>query len=524
MEKNKREIRPKFRWEIFFKMAQQDADLGELCSELIDNPIPKGDDESVDITLEIVKGARAEESYIKITDNGIGISRDILPEIFEVGESPMKEKLLMSEMGIGLKLALFGLGKPEYIATKQNCLPSNSLDGGCYEYICKPHFHSGIPFSKNDLVQFNVDINQTPEITTDSGTVIKINDCDEQVPNWTEVQFKRFVAKFNATYLSFLGNRLNLNVVYTNNKRKTTKTYSQKCEAYSPVLTNPHKIISEFVDFGLGENELVIDNKYVPIEGYPDIKVILCAGYKAHPNQLKQAFTLTKKEMYNVDNNTLSPYSYFSKERGIILKKRGKVLNFGSNLEVASSRENAHYITLEVEGIPSTGLKKELKKGNRREAMLEAVKKELEKEGFYLRNAANFGARSEKEDQEKFVKHLLGDGAMCKKYGITNPQQVETFVRNEVGECDIVVWDNNKDNVIAVGEVKKDRPNADTSRQLFGYMAYYRNGNPNNQMPRGFVVCQNKQQTTFTKQVDSFKSLVSGLEIDYYNSNTFYIS
>jgi hypothetical protein len=507
MEKNKREIRPKFRWGVFLQMASQDASFVELCSELIDNPIPKGDGESVNVKLEILKGARPEESYIKIIDDGIGIGRDILPEIFEVGESPLKDKLLMSEMGIGMKLALFGLGRPEYITTKQKCWPSNGLDGECYEYICKPHFHSGIPFSKNDLVQFNVDINQTPEITTDSGTIVKINDCDEQVPNWTEGQFKSFVAKLNATYVEFLDSRLNLEVVYTNNKRKTAKTYSQKCESYSPVLTNPKNMKSEFVDFGLGENELVIDNKYVKVDGYPDMKVILCAGYKAHPNQLKKAFALTNNPVYNVEENTLSPYSYFSKERGIILKKRGKVLNFGSNLEVASSREHAHYITLEVEGIPSTGLKKELKPGNRRDSMLEAVSAELKKEGFYLRHGVGFGARSEKEDQEKFVEYLLKDSKMLTNYGITNPQQVETFVRNEVGECDIVVWDTNKQNVIAV----------------FGYMVYYKNCNPNNEIPKGFVVCQNTKQTTFTKQVESFKNLVNNLEINYYNSNKLYI-
>jgi hypothetical protein len=91
---------------------------------------------------------------------------------------------------------------------------------------------------------------------------------------------------------------LNLEVVYTNNKRKTAKTYSQKCESYSPVLTNPKNMKSEFVDFGLGENELVIDNKYVKVDGYPDMKVILCAGYKAHPNQLKKAFALTNNPVW----------------------------------------------------------------------------------------------------------------------------------------------------------------------------------------------------------------------------------
>ena len=112
---------------------------------------------------------------------------------------------------------------------------------------------------------------------------------------------------------------------------------------------------------------------------------------------------------------------------------------------------------------------------------------------------------------------------MLTEYGITNPQQVETFVRNGVGECDIVVWDTHKQNVIAVGEVKKDRPNADTSRQLFGYMAYYKDRNATNDMPKGFVVCQNAKQTTFTKQVESFKNLVSNLEINYYNSHKLYI-
>jgi len=518
MQENKNQIRPKFNWKVFLKMAEQDATIGELCSELIDNPIPKGDS-SVNVKLEIFKGSRPEESYIKVTDDGIGISRSVLPQIFEIGESPSKDKLLLSEMGIGMKLALFGLGRPEYIASKEYC--SNS--GECSEYVCKPHFHSGIPFYGNDLVQFNVEKPDTNEITTDSGTVIKVNECDEQIPNWTDTQFKKWVANFEAIYVEFLGKRLELEITYTNDRRKLKQTYSAICKSYHPVLTNPYKILKPFVDFGLGANELVINDEIIKVDEYPDMIIRLSAGYKAHPSQLIQAFKITKNPLYNVEDNVLSPYSYFSKESGIILKKRGKVLNFGSNLEVKSSREASHYITLEVEGIPSTGLKKELKRGNRRDAMLKAVIERLRKEEFYIRHTAGSGARSEKDDQEKFVEYLNNSPELYTKYGVTNPNQISTFVRNGVGESDIVIWDTDKKNVIAVGEVKKDRPNAETARQLFGYMAYYLNTNPNGTLPVGFVVCQNEQQATFTHQVQSFKSVSSDTVIDYYNSNKLYI-
>jgi len=168
------EIRPRFTWRVFQQMGSYDSDLKELISELIDNPIPTGNN-SVNVNVEIFKGKKPQQSYITVSDDGIGINSGTVSQIFQIGESPNKDKLLMSEMGVGMKIAIFGLGKLEYIATKE-------FEKS--EYICTPHFHSGQPYKDSDLAQFNSIVNTNPQIDTESGTIIKINECDEMIPHW----------------------------------------------------------------------------------------------------------------------------------------------------------------------------------------------------------------------------------------------------------------------------------------------------------------------------------------------------
>ena len=50
-----KEIRPRFTWRVFQQMGSYDSDLKELVSELVDNPIPIGDN-SVKVNVEIFKG------------------------------------------------------------------------------------------------------------------------------------------------------------------------------------------------------------------------------------------------------------------------------------------------------------------------------------------------------------------------------------------------------------------------------------------------------------------------------------
>ena len=91
-----------------------------------------------------------------------------------------------------------------------------------------------------------------------------------------------------------------------------------------------------------------------------------------------------------------------------------------------------------------------------------------------------------------------------------------------LGIADIVIWDKTLTYVTAVGEVKKDRPDGESVRQLFGYMAFYSKQNKDQNVMKGFVVCQRQPSTTFTEQVESFKFLHSDLEIEYFNSNKLY--
>jgi len=505
------EIRPRFTWRVFQQMGSYDSDLKELISELIDNPIPTGNN-SVNVNVEIFKGKKPQQSYITVSDDGIGINSGTVSQIFQIGESPNKDKLLMSEMGVGMKIAIFGLGKLEYIATKE-------FEKS--EYICTPHFHSGQPYKDSDLAQFNSIVNTNPQIDTESGTIIKINECDEMIPHWnSESQFNKFVDYFNGIYIDFLGSRLNLKIKYTNQRKNTHYTWEKNCKGYQPILSHPKKMLD--VDLGLGTNELVIDGETISVPDYPDVSVKLSAGYKARLSEVKSYFEKTKNPIYNPDIYAISPYTYTSQGTGIILKKRGKVLNFGSDLEVKSSRAAAHYITLEIDGIDSTGVKKEIKKGNQRDAVIEAVTSRLKKEGFHLRVRAGYNPRSEKEDHEKFREHLISDSKLCSEYGINNPKQIKIYVRNSVGEADIVIWNDSLTKVTAVGEVKKDRPDAESVRQLFGYMAFYSKHNKTQNVMKGFVVCQGNAQPTFDEQVECFKFLHSDLQIDYFNSNKLY--
>jgi hypothetical protein len=126
-------------------------------------------------------------------------------------------------------------------------------------------------------------------------------------------------------------------------------------------------------------------------------------------------------------------------------------------------------------GLSFTGYKNTLQKNNNYREMLEAVDAFLKENGFFVRSIVGTPSVEEDEIVKKFLEYIQTDAIYLESLGIESYQkQVETWIRTEVGETDIIVRDYNDSEIITcVIEAKKDRCGGYEAAQLWGYMAYH---------------------------------------------------
>ena len=163
-------------------------------------------------------------------------------------------------------------------------------------------------------------------------------------------------------------------------------------------------------------------------------------------------------------------------------------------------------------------------KGVRYDAILKEVNSILESDDvkFFRRTKTGTNGRTEAEDQDKFVTDILySDDVWKKKYNIKDPKsQIKQYVRNDVGECDIVIFDYDDvlkgiETVTAVIECKEDHGGGEQARQLIGYLDHYG-------INKGIFVSQIKN-ASFDAQVSNSSDMrKEKLEIDYFDSNRLY--
>lgn len=137
-------------------------------ADIIDNSIDAGSD-NIQINFDYNEGA----GYIKIEDNGIGMTEDELQKGMTIGSKDPREKRKKAELGrfgLGLKSAAFSLGKRLSVITKKDGITSER----CWDldYVSE----------KNEWLLFN----KIPEevkkkispIEGNSGTIIFIDRLD----------------------------------------------------------------------------------------------------------------------------------------------------------------------------------------------------------------------------------------------------------------------------------------------------------------------------------------------------------
>jgi len=445
----------------FKKIGAINAPLNTLLSELIDNPIPLSKPKNP-IDVEITINHNGLDSYIDILDNSIGVPEHSLGEIFNYSSHGNVGLLLLSKMGMGMKLAISALGELDYFITKVKNKPA-------YKLIMAPYTNMNEPL-KYYVEEYNG--NEFPT-AYDSGTLIRIRKCQNMIKKWkTEKDFRKFCYKIESTYPSLLNEFLNIKMTYAKNDKTSNSYWSHICTAYKALMNNPKQLLKN--GNGLGANTPVLDKFELQIDEFPEVKVKLTAWHKPTIKQVHDWYVKTKDEKYNPIVYKESPWAYGSKNSGIALSYKGKILNW--NIDKKSSRSEDHGILLEVEGgVESTSLKSGVMDTIQWDAIREAVNQKLNEIGFYVRHLPGTPALSEQDYMDAFYEKLEKHPVYRKAYGIVDfGKQVHKWPICDVGAPDGVIYDYNDDTKVNfVIEGKKDRGSGEEARQLFGYMACY---------------------------------------------------
>jgi|688.fasta_scaffold169672_2 hypothetical protein len=442
------------------KIGAVNAPLNILLSELIDNPIPLNKPKTP-IDVEILINHNGDESYIQILDNSIGVPEHSLGQIFNYATHGNQGLLLLSKMGMGMKLAISALGELEHFITKVKNKPA-------YKLTMAPYTNTNEPL-KYFVEQY--DGNEFPPY--ESGTLIKIRKCQNMIKKWkTEKAFRKFCYKIESTYPSLLNQFLNIKITYAKNDNGGNSYWEHVCTAYKPLMNNPRDLMPS--GNGLGKNTPVLDRFEIQLDEYPEVKVKLTAWHKPTLKQVYDWYQKTKDETYNPTIYKESPWAYGSANSGIALSFKGKILDW--NIDKKSSRSEDHGILLEIEGgVESTSLKSGVMDTIQWEAIREAVNDKLNEIGFYVRHLPGTPALAEQDYMDAFYEKLKNHPVYKKSFGIVDfDKQVHKWPICDVGSPDGVIYDfNDNTKVTFVIEGKKDRGSGEEARQLFGYMACY---------------------------------------------------
>jgi hypothetical protein len=496
-------ITPKISVASAEKIASVSSTLENLICELIDNTI-QNDKPKNPTRVDVKLHYNRSDSYIQILDNSIGIPEYSIPDALNYSGSVNAGKLRLSQMGMGMKIAIGGLGKLDYIITKTKNNPAYIVTVGDYT-------------NPNEILTFKIDEYIGNEFPYDSGTLIRIKEAGNMVRNWASKNyFDAFCSKIESTYPYLLNEYLNIDITYTKSKGEY---WNHSCIAYKPLMSHPEQIIND--QNGLGKNTPILDRKLINVEGFSDVRAYLTCWHKPHPLIVAETYNKTKDEAYNPTKYANSPWYYGEEFSGIALGMRGKILEW--NFDKKSSRNERHGILLEVEeGLDYTALKSGVKRTNKWDAILKAVDIKLQEIEFYVRSTAMTPAITEEKYMTKFFDKLKTDDTTRRAYNVKDyDKQVRIKPSCGVGEPDGIIFDfDDPSKVIWVIEGKKDRGSGSEARQLVGYMAHYNCYN-------GIFVSPVKNPQ-FDQQIQDFNKFlgqnltISNIDVAWVNSLQFF--
>jgi hypothetical protein len=482
------------------KAASSNIEWYNILSELIDNAILIDKSRCVNITLNLCYDTDNKKSYIEIRDDSIGIpSTDVL-KIFDYGVSSNQGKMLLCKMGMGLKGAIWGLGEFEYLITKT-------------EYGSKAQVQPAAYDSDNSILEYQQVEPNTSELDAQtSGTIVKIKCVNDVLPNWSnKSHFDKFVDSLNSMYAYLINeNRVKIVVSY---KNISINRWTEVCTGSFPLMSNPRHIMHNDISIGFNEPTYA-KGTTTPIKDIeiktPNTKVKLTAWHKPTPNQVEKYFDLTKDPKYNPERYKDSLFGYGSDTGGITIMYKGKYIQFG--VEKHKSRTENQGIIVEISddsGVTFTGYKNTLKKNNNYQEMLDAVNEYLSENGFFVRAIVGTPNVEENEIVQKFLEFVRKDSFYKEGLGIIDfDKQVQTWIRTEVGETDVIIKDYNDPNtVIHVIEAKKDKCGGYEAAQLWGYMAYHN-------CKKGILLTGADEQPSFSTMIQSLKSFTNLTEAE----------
>jgi hypothetical protein len=478
----------------------------DMLSELIDNAILVKR-KCVDVIVDMYRDSDDEESFIRVMDDSIGIPERSMLDVFNYGTSTNEGQMLLGKMGMGMKGAVWGLGEFVFALSK-------TADGNMCEVRPAPYN------SDNDVLEYQMVEPTQPELDSyNHGTCIKIKRVNDKLPLWTNKKdFERFMDKLNSMYAKLLDeNRVTISVYYRNSKGTA---FTDKCVGAHPLMSNPRNIKDDSPDIMLGHNEpIYAQNTKNKIErqeiitydenGNVSTKVYVYAWHKPTPAQVALYYKKSQDELYNPIRYKNSVFGYGYDKAGITILYKGKYIQF--NVDQRSSWEDNRGVIIEIDdesGISFTQYKNSLVQNNKYRECLDAVTKFLKENGFNIRSLPGTPAVAEYEIVNAWLTKVKTEEFWADYFGITNPnKQIKTWVDIEVGEADILIYDeNDPTKVKMIIEVKKDRCGGEEVRQLWGYMCHL-------ECNKGMVLSGVKEQPGFKLQVDAFKKFHNGLDI-----------
>lgn len=493
--------------EAMKKSAATNIPWEDQLSELTDNPILADKNKCVDITINMYYDDDPDKSFIEVRDNSIGIPADKILDVFNLGSRVNTEYFLLGKMGMGMKGAIWSLGELDYVVSKTD-------SGEKAEVRTKPYGHLN-----EMLVYYRVQNDNTILDAQKSGTVVRIKRVNDYLPKWTShIHFNKFVDRYNSMYAQLLReNRVTISISYRNGSYSDVR-FTAQCHGSFPLMSNPRHVLDSDPSVGtLGHNECIyVQSTQNKIENMPIVtpntSVKLNAWHKPTPEQVEWYYAKTNNRVYEPAQYKNSVFGYGKDRAGITVMYKGKIIAFG--LEKESSREYNKGILLEIDdnsGLKFTKYKNTLIQNNNYRECMDAVREFLENAGFLIRTS-NIKAQAVAEDEivDKFIEYVRTDKIYKKNFGIIDfDEQVKTWVRTEVGEADIVIYDYyDKNKVNVVIEAKKDFCGGQEARQLWGYMCDL-------DCTRGVLLSGVPEEPTFTAQVKAFKKYHAGFTMEH---------
>jgi hypothetical protein len=477
------------------KAAASNIEWYNILSELIDNGILIDKNRCVNFTVNLVYDSDNDKSYIEVIDDSIGIPESDVLKIFDYGVSSNDGKMLLCKMGMGLKGAVWGLGEFEYLITKTEYGTKNQIQPVVYD-------------SDKCILEYEqVEPNTSQLDAQKSGTIVRIKRVKDTLPKWTNKKhFDKFVDNLNSMYASLLSeNKIKITVSY---KNESGSRWTEICLGSFPLMSNPRHILNSDINIGFNE-PTYMKNTSIPIRDIiiktKNTKVKLTAFHKPTPNQVEKYYDKYNDPAYNPLKYKDSLFTYGSGTAGITIMYKGKYIEFGVAQHLSRTENQGIIVEIDDEsGLSFTGYKNTLKKNNNYHEMIDAVMDYLKNHGFFIRAIVGVPNVAESEIVQKFLDRVKDDTFYQDSLDIVDyDKQVQTWVRTEVGETDVIIKDyKNQNKVITVIEAKKDSCSGIDAAQLWGYMAYHN-------CKRGILLSGMKEQPSFTAMINALKEFTN---------------